>query len=83
MAINRQSETETERQDRRQRAAQAMVSTASLRRTRKRKTGGLEILSQEKGKHQCIPYSRKIWRGIKFGGLADQPANRQIKIFQY
>jgi hypothetical protein len=30
-----------------------------------------------------LPYSRKTWRGIKFGGLADQPANRQIKIHQY
>ena len=26
-----------------------------------------------------IPYSRKIWRGIKFGGLADRPTYRQIK----
>ena len=26
-----------------------------------------------------IPYSRKIWRGIKFGGM---PLNRQIKISQ-
>jgi hypothetical protein len=32
---------------------------------------------------EIIPYSRKNWRGIKFGGLADQPANRQIKIRQY
>ena len=31
----------------------------------------------------CIPYSRKIWQGIKFGDLADQPAYRQIKIRQY
>ena len=30
-----------------------------------------------------VPYSRKIWRGIKFGGLADRPAYRQIKIRQY
>ena len=29
-----------------------------------------------------IPYSRKIWRGIKFGGLAVQSYNRQIKIRQ-
>ena len=26
-----------------------------------------------------IPYSRKIWWGIKFGRLVDQPASRQIK----
>ena len=26
-----------------------------------------------------IPYSRKIWRGIKFGALADRPTDRQIK----
>ena len=32
----------------------------------------------------CIlPYSRKIWRGIKFGALADRPTDRQIKIRQY
>ena len=30
-----------------------------------------------------IPYSRKIWRGIKFGALADRPTDRQIKIRQY
>ena len=30
-----------------------------------------------------IPYSRKIWRGIKFGALADRPTYRQIKIRQY
>ena len=29
-----------------------------------------------------IPYSRKIWRGIKFGGLAVYYYNRQIKIRQ-
>ena len=29
-----------------------------------------------------IPYSRKIWRGIKFGGLAVCLCNRQIKIRQ-
>ena len=27
-------------------------------------------------------YSRKNWRGIKFGGLADCLSNRQIKIRQ-
>ena len=34
---------------------------------------------------QCfiIPYSRKIWRGIKFGGLAVYLCNRQIKMRQY
>ena len=26
-----------------------------------------------------IPYSRKIWRGIKFGALADRPTDRQIQ----
>ena len=26
-----------------------------------------------------IPYSRKIWRGIKFGALANRPTDRQIK----
>ena len=26
-----------------------------------------------------LPYSRKIWRGIKFGALADRPTDRQIK----
>ena len=26
-----------------------------------------------------IRYSRKIWRGIKFGALADRPTDRQIK----
>ncbi len=30
-----------------------------------------------------LPYSRKIWRGIKFGALADRPTDRQIKIRQY
>ena len=33
-----------------------------------------------------VPYSRKIWRGIKFGALADRPTDRQIKnppIFKY
>jgi hypothetical protein len=36
------------------------------------------------GIQRFIPNSWKIWRGIKFGGLADQPAaNRQIKIRQY
>ena len=30
-----------------------------------------------------IPYSRKIWRGIKFGSLAVCLCNRQIKICQY
>ena len=30
-----------------------------------------------------IPYSRKIWRGIKFGALADRSTYRQIKIRQY
>ena len=29
-----------------------------------------------------LPYSRKIWRGIKFGGLAVYYYNRQIKIHQ-
>ena len=29
-----------------------------------------------------LPYSRKIWRGIKFGGLAVYYYNRQIKIRQ-
>ena len=29
-----------------------------------------------------LPYSRKIWRGIKFGGLAIYYYNRQIKIRQ-
>ena len=29
-----------------------------------------------------IPYSQKIWRGIKFGGLAVCLCNRQIKIRQ-
>ena len=29
-----------------------------------------------------LPYSRKFWRGIKFGGLADRLSNRQIKIRQ-
>ena len=33
--------------------------------------------------HGMYPYSRKIWRGIKFGGLADWPAYRRIKIRQY
>ena len=28
----------------------------------------------------CVLYSQKIWRGIKFCGLADQPANRQLKV---
>ena len=32
--------------------------------------------------HYKIPYSRKIWRGIKFGGLAVYLNNRQIKIRQ-
>ena len=31
----------------------------------------------------CIPYSRKIWLGIKFGGLAVYLCNRQIKMRQY
>ena len=31
---------------------------------------------------RIIPYSRKIWRGIKFGGLAIYYYNRQIKIRQ-
>ena len=30
-----------------------------------------------------IPYSRKIWRGIKVGGLAVRAYNRQIKARQY
>ena len=30
-----------------------------------------------------IPYSRKIWLGIKFGGLAVYLCNRQIKMRQY
>ena len=30
-----------------------------------------------------VPYSQKIWRGIKFGGLADRPAYCQIKTRQY
>ena len=30
-----------------------------------------------------IPYSRKIWRGIKFGGLVVRAYNRQIKVRQY
>ena len=34
------------------------------------------------GMHSRIPYSRKIWRGIKFGGLAVYYYNRQIKIRQ-
>ena len=29
--------------------------------------------------YNYIPYSRKIWRGIKFGALADRPTGRQIK----
>ena len=29
------------------------------------------------------PYSRKIWRGIKFGSLAVYLCNRHIKIHQY
>ena len=32
--------------------------------------------------YASIPYSRKIWRGIKFGGLAVCLCNRQIKIRQ-
>ena len=28
-------------------------------------------------------YCRKIWWGIKFGGLVDRPANHQIKVCQY
>ena len=32
--------------------------------------------------HMHIPYSRKIWRRIKFGGLAVYLNNRQIKIRQ-
>ena len=31
---------------------------------------------------KLLPYSRKIWRGVKFGGLADCLSNRQIKIHQ-
>ena len=30
-----------------------------------------------------IPYSRKLWQGIKFGSLAVYCCNCQIKIFQY
>ena len=30
-----------------------------------------------------VPYSRKIWQGIKFGGLAVSACDRQIKIRQY
>ena len=30
-----------------------------------------------------VPYSRKIWQGIKFGSLADRQAYRRIKIRQY
>ena len=30
-----------------------------------------------------LPCSRKIWRGIKFGALADRSTYRQIKIHQY
>ena len=30
-----------------------------------------------------LPYSRKFWRGIKFGGLAVCLCNHQIKICQY
>ena len=36
----------------------------------------------ENGEQLIIPYSRKIWRGIKFGGLAVYYYNRQIKIRQ-
>ena len=32
--------------------------------------------------HTYIPYSRKIWWGIKFGGLAVYYYNRQIKFRQ-
>ena len=28
-----------------------------------------------------ILHSRKVWQGIKFGGLADLPAKHQITIF--
>ena len=34
------------------------------------------------GPHFLIPYSRKIWQGIKFGSLAVCMSNRQIKISQ-
>ncbi len=33
-------------------------------------------------KSNWLPYSRKIWGGIKFGGLADELAYRQIKFRQ-
>ena len=34
-------------------------------------------------KYLEIPYSRKIWQGIKFGSLGVYLCNRQIKISQY
>ena len=36
----------------------------------------------ESSNSACIPYSRKIWRGIKFGVLAIYSSNCQIKICQ-
>ncbi len=39
-------------------------------------------VASEASKVTCIPYSRKIWQGIKFGGLADELAYRQIKFRQ-
>ena len=44
------------------------------------------LTDEEKKKLRCkfdIPYSWKIWRGIKFDGLAVRAYNRQIKIRQY
>ena len=42
----------------------------------------LSTLLQTPGIMTELPYSRKIWRGIKFGGLAVLYYNRQIKIRQ-
>ena len=42
-----------------------------------------EQCRKEKKEQNELPYSRKYWRGIKFGGLAVLEANLQIKISQY
>ena len=44
----------------------------------------LPVASALTGIHRdSLPYSRKFWRGIKFGGLVVNLCNRQIKIHQY
>ena len=45
--------------------------------------GGSGLVHETKyTRWHALPYSRKIWRGIKFGGLAVYYYNRQIKIRQ-